>query len=54
MTIQDAIKSGKPFKRSYWKIYLEKKDVFIYAEYSCAVVCLDAEEILADDWEIKQ
>lgn len=44
MTLQEAIRSGKPFKRKDWSIYYQPG----------AQVFLDAELILATDWEVKE
>jgi hypothetical protein len=44
MTLQEAIRSGKPFKRKDWLIYYQPG----------AQVFLDAELILATDWEVEE
>jgi len=56
VNIQEAIKSGKPFRRRGWVdddlfVVYEKADIFLTleAEYS-AFVELDVQDILADDW----
>jgi hypothetical protein len=58
MTIQEAIKSGKAFKRRYlanWIIYDPKKESRSTFEESTKVwVAFSAEDILADDWEVRE
>lgn len=46
MTLQEAIKSGKRFKRPYWNTWHDRSS--IGRTYICAV------SILADDWEIEE
>ena len=56
MTIQEAIKSGKPFKRRRWSSsFWLKEDEYgrIVWEDSGGCYTLLADEILADDWEVK-
>lgn len=47
MTIQEAIKSGKPFRRLHWKVLS-----FITSD-ELAWSGLHEHDILATDWEIK-
>ncbi len=69
MTIQEAIKSGKPFRRKHWKIWLEaaspmalvvrgtmKKAMTIDELHSMPMVTYVASkpDILATDWVVKQ
>lgn len=56
MNIQEAIRSGKPFRRKGWVdddffVVYEKDDIVLTleADYS-AFVELDVQDILADDW----
>lgn len=54
MTIQEAIKSGKPFRRTEWGSiapYIEDTNGF-NNELSCGGY-INADDILADDWEVK-
>jgi len=59
MTIQEAIKSGKPFKRIPWEIWIgvaqftkSKETVLNYKMHEH--LQFTAKDILANDWEIKQ
>jgi hypothetical protein len=61
MTIQEAIKSGKPFKRSIDSDWLvttkglpDIEHNFIIKQESGVVQGLFVEDCLADDWEVKQ
>jgi len=56
VNIQEAIKSGKPFRRKGWVdddffVVYEKDDIVLTleADYS-AFVELDVQDMLADDW----
>jgi len=56
VNIQEAIRSGKPFRRKGWVdddffVVYEKDDIVLTleADYS-AFVELDVQDILADDW----
>lgn len=60
MTIQEAIKSGKPFKRkneSAWMFYESLEHILRHSlsngNYGM-MLNLFPSDILADDWEIKQ
>lgn len=53
MTIQEAIKSGKYFKRKKWNFYLHVDGYNIYDEKE-QIFTLDTTDILADDWEVKE
>jgi hypothetical protein len=59
MTIQEAIKSGKPFKRPLWteECWTCASDIFFFeqgrVEYESADKFVP-DDILANDWEIKQ
>lgn len=61
MTIQEAIKSGKPFKRNGWdKWYFISPSGRIYCEpnenarvIAKESVSTNANDILAEDWETK-
>ena len=56
MNIQEAIRSGKPFRRQGWvddDIYVvyEEHDIALTIETdSCMSIELDVQDILADDW----
>jgi hypothetical protein len=56
MKIQEAISSGKPFRRKGWVddvIYVvyEDDDIVLTLETdSCTSIELDVQDILADDW----
>lgn len=56
MNIQDAIKSGKPFRRTGWmddEIYVvyQEGDIVLSLETDpCTSVELDVQDILAVDW----
>jgi len=56
MKIQEAISSGKPFRRKGWvddAIYVvyENDDIVLTLETdSCTSIELDVQDILADDW----
>lgn len=67
MTIQEAIKSGKPFKRSYWTVWMTVRfshefglpqSLFYVTgqeeEELSGLTHVTAGDILADDWEIKE
>jgi hypothetical protein len=59
MTIQEAIKSGKPFKRPNWtqECWTLTDDIFFFER---GIVNFESAEkfspadILAEDWEIKE
>ena len=62
MTIQEAIKSGKPFKRKGWReemfaIAELDDDEWLFADGSGGVYYhpdeLTPQDILAEDWEVK-
>lgn len=56
LTIQEAIKSGLPFKREDWSGYMrkfDKENPFLIWEKNEATVPLHQLDILATDWEIK-
>jgi hypothetical protein len=55
MTIQEAIKSGKKFKRAGWDLwYLHEGGTLRPSSITyAAVYSVKIEDILADDWEIK-
>lgn len=46
MTIIEALKSGKPFKRNHWSCYYTKIGEAAYNSFT-------VDDILANDWEIK-
>lgn len=50
MNLIEAVKSGKPFKRKAWEDWLIKPDYEI-EEYDFSP---HRENIIADDWEIKE
>jgi hypothetical protein len=56
MNIQEAIKSGKPFRREGWvddEIYVvhAENDIVLTLEKDfCTSIELDVQDILADDW----
>lgn len=43
MTIQEAIKSGKKFKRKHWPYY------YVYSSHNT----VDCNDIMATDWEVE-
>jgi hypothetical protein len=49
MTIQEAIKSGKPFKRKPWvgTAWIYPRNMHSYTRFAVS-------DILADDWEVKE
>ena len=58
MNIQEAIKSGKPFKRKEWDNYdwlfvNPQGNICVWGEDQGEWNPLDAEDILATDWEVK-
>lgn len=60
MTIQEAIKSGKPFKRildSEWLVidkYGDFQKLDYFADPDDEFVLFSSGDILYDDWEIKE
>ena len=58
MTIQEAIKSGRPFKRKGLNFYLECQksnysgNLCFYLQCTRAAYTLSGDDILADDWEV--
>ena len=60
MTIQEAIKSGKPFKRRVWDyVWTIVDDDRFYYLRGCEDDYFkpnefDPKDILADDWEVKE
>jgi hypothetical protein len=64
MTIQEAIKSGKPFRREHWGIFVEVcpclgdcKRITVIDETVLdggRAMYLRADDILATDWEVKK
>jgi hypothetical protein len=55
MTIQEAIKSGKPFRRKGWPTFWEydlSRDWITYEKTSDQPP-IRLRDILADDWEVK-
>ena len=59
MDIQDAIRSGKPFRRRGWPddgiflVYLEHDIVLTLENDFSTSIELDVQDILADDWYIR-
>lgn len=55
MTIQEAIKSGKPFRRKDWKVWLKIENLFCFLIVNEDLIpqFLTKHDILATDWEIK-
>ena len=62
MTIQEALKSGNPFKRKNWKrwkvVELKQNGMF-YTRYFLEPLKPESrtfaiDDILADDWEVKE
>jgi hypothetical protein len=59
MNIQQAIKSGKPFRRSGWfddgifVVYPEHDIVLTLEQDTSTPIELDVQDILADDWYIR-
>ena len=57
MTIQEAIKSGKPFKKkdsSEWLVVSHNKQFIVYDYDNDRVYDLWIYEILADDWIVRE
>lgn len=56
MTIQEAIKSGKPFKRKLWKDWhsVDQESQWFTNTATDYRVVLAARDILAEDWEVKK
>lgn len=55
MTIQEAIKSGKPFRRpgrKFWCI-IPTFDLCVQIDGEGTVVVLGKHDLLATDWEVK-
>lgn len=56
MNIQEAITSGKPFRRKGWSpnelfvVYDEHDIALTIATDPCTSIELDVQDILADDW----
>jgi hypothetical protein len=50
LTIQEAIKSGKPFRRPHWS----NEKCFFTVNHIANSTLLSLEDILADDWEVKR
>ncbi len=55
MTIQEAIETGKPFRRKSWgDIWQEVTEDKMFRYSRNNTTLLDADDILAEDWEVKQ
>ena len=57
MTLKEAINSGKDFKRIVnptWLSLDENDDIKIIADGSSFLATMNKEDILADDWEVKE
>jgi hypothetical protein len=54
MIIQEAITSGRSFKRKEWIYWSAIYDDEIFIEDSCSKIFLKTSDILADDWVVKQ
>lgn len=60
MKIQDAIRSGKPFRRRGWPddgifaVYVEHDIVLTLEKDFSTSIVLDVQDILADDWYTHQ
>lgn len=63
MTIQQVIKSGKPFRRPSWLIYaafdIESETEFKYVAMYDPILLgddayFDRDDLLATDWEVKK
>lgn len=58
MTLQEAIKSGKPFKRKSGKemdyLIINKEGYVSIFKYQFDRISLSKEDILATDWEIEE
>lgn len=60
MDIQDAIKSGKPFRRKGWPddgiyvVYVEHDMVLTLEKDFSTSVELDVQDILAEDWYTRE
>ena len=54
MTIQEAIKSGKPFKNQWIHNWLVADNSGFYLAFNRSInVTLCVQDILATDWEVK-
>lgn len=56
MKLEEAIKSGKPFRRLDCDSYIEcdSYGMFSWSNGFMGIVRLDKEDVLADDWEIEE
>ena len=60
MNIQEAIKSGKPFRRKGWLddgffvVYPEHDIVLALETDTCISIELDVQDILANDWYTRE
>jgi hypothetical protein len=60
MSIQEAIRSGKPFRRRGWPddavfvVYVEHDIVLTLEKDFSTSVELDVQDILADDWYLRE
>ena len=60
MNIQEALRSGKPFRRKGWVddgifVVYEEHDIVLTLETdSCIPIELDVQDILADDWYTRE
>jgi hypothetical protein len=55
MRIQEAIKSGKPFKRKLWRDWhtVDAESQWFVNTATDYRVVLSARDVLAEDWEVK-
>ena len=58
MTIQEVIKSGKPFRRHCWLIWFKRVDDRIVnldsKSYQDVTYCFNVKDLLANDWIIDE
>lgn len=60
MNIQEAIRSGKPFRRNGWVdddifVVYEEHDIVLTLETDSTIpIELDVQDILADDWYTRE
>lgn len=53
MTLQDAIKTGEPFKRKDWETWVLPRSYCIFHKIEKHTTYLTKEDALAEDWEVK-
>lgn len=55
MTLQEAIRSGKKFRRPHFYYWIYRDNLNFYtSDHSRDKYVFDAESIVADDWEVEE